>query len=77
MKVLSSIALSLILSASFCNVAYAHPLAPALYELKVESDGSAVLNWKTPTARPIGSRLRPVVPQMCEADRGSAPNSNR
>ena len=66
MKILSSIALSLILSTSFCNIAYAHPLAPALYELKVESDGSAVLNWKTPTARPIGSRLRPVVPQMCK-----------
>ena len=43
----------------------AHPLAPALLSLTLESDGQVEVRWKVSRLRPSGSDVRPVLPSHC------------
>lgn len=65
MKRLLFIALAVAATLPLEYRASAHPMAPALYDLRVSKSGEGTLTWKTPTARPIGSRLQPLVPEAC------------
>jgi hydrogenase/urease accessory protein HupE len=49
------------------TAASAHPLAPALLELREAADGTADVRWKTSRLRPRGVRLEPVLPAECQA----------
>ncbi|MDG2335399.1 MAG: HupE/UreJ family protein [Myxococcota bacterium] len=43
----------------------AHPLAPALLEVKALDAGLAEVSWKTSRLRPRGADIRPVLPEAC------------
>lgn len=45
----------------------AHPLAPALLELKERTDGQVAVLWKRSSLAVPGSDLQPVVPEDCPA----------
>ena len=59
------IALALVLWTG--TTAVAHPLAPALLELKESPGGEVEVLWKRPSLSVPGSRLEPVVPAECPA----------
>ena len=48
--------------------AEAHPLAPALLELKEEAGGRIAVSWKRSALRVPGSELQPILPGDCPAD---------
>ena len=43
----------------------AHPLAPALLEVREQGGGRLDVGWKTPLLRPRGTALAPVLPPAC------------
>ncbi len=45
--------------------AFAHPLAPALLEIRELGEGLAEVSWKTSRLRPRGADVRPVLPDTC------------
>ncbi len=45
----------------------AHPLAPVLLELVEGEDGTTGVLWRTSALRPVGSDVRPRLPDACEA----------
>ena len=45
--------------------ALAHPLAPALLEVKAGDSGLAEVTWKTSRLRPRGVELQPILPPEC------------
>ena len=47
------------------GVANAHPLAPSLLELREGDGGVTEVLWKTSLYQPVGSRLEPVLPELC------------
>ncbi len=47
--------------------AEAHPLAPVLLEIVEQGDGTAGVLWRTSALRPVGSDVRPRLPDSCEA----------
>lgn len=47
--------------------AAAHRLAPALLELVEASPGRFDVVWKTPLQQPVGSEVRPELPESCRA----------
>jgi len=59
--VVSAIALAICAA----DVAGAHPLAPALLEIRELPGGSADVKWKTPVIAAPGSRLHPLLPEAC------------
>lgn len=51
-----------------CNVALAHPLAPAaliLHEAEGQPAGTLEVTWRTSRVRPRGEALRPILPARC------------
>src|SRR5437773_9426467 len=46
---------------------YAHPLAPALLEIREAAGGRVEVGWKTPLIRPRGADLEPVLPARCRS----------
>ena len=52
---------------SAADAANAHPLAPALLELKEESGGQVEVLWKRSSLSVPGSHIEPVVPADCPA----------
>jgi hydrogenase/urease accessory protein HupE len=63
-----SLALAWLLLACFCALASnAHPLAPALLELREEPGGQVEVLWKRSSLSVPGSRIEPVVPPDCPA----------
>lgn len=63
MRVRAGLAL-LLVAALPCRVA-AHPMAPALLELREAADGTVAVRWKEPATRPAGAALTPVLPPDC------------
>ena len=49
------------------SVARAHPLAPAVLEIRETGGGRADVGWKTPLARPRGADLEPLLPARCRS----------
>ena len=47
--------------------AWAHPLSPALLDLRESADGLVQVTWKVPAVRLPGAELRPVLPPHCRA----------
>ena len=47
--------------------ALAHPLAPALLELRESSAGVTEVLWKTPLLKPSGSAIVPLLPTSCRS----------
>lgn len=47
------------------SAARAHPLAPALLQLREGADGRVEVTWKTPLLRPRGTAPEPVLPSRC------------
>ena len=45
--------------------AIAHPLAPALLQLRETTDGTVEVSWKTSVLQVRGSRVTPVLPTHC------------
>ncbi len=45
----------------------AHPLAPALLEIRESGDGRAEVTWKTSRLQSRGVALRPLLPEACRA----------
>jgi hydrogenase/urease accessory protein HupE len=45
----------------------AHPLAPALLDVRQRADGQLDVGWKTPLFRPRGTVLAPALPARCHA----------
>src|SRR5262249_40088139 len=45
----------------------AHPLAPALLDVRQRADGQLDVGWKTPLVRPRGTVLAPALPARCHA----------
>jgi len=56
----------LVLSGTAVQVTHAHPLAPALLELRELPDRKFEVRWKTSLLTPIGSDVRPELPAHCE-----------
>ena len=56
------VGLSLLLGA---GVALAHPLAPALLELREQAGGRVEVKFKTPAKRLPGTKLVPLLPESC------------
>ncbi len=50
---------------TWATTAAAHPLAPSLLRLEEVAPGRVDATWKTPAQRVPGSRLRPILPEMC------------
>src|SRR5205807_25889 len=46
---------------------YAHPLAPAVLEIREAASGRVEVGWKTPLIRPRGADLEPVLPARCRS----------
>ena len=46
---------------------YAHPLAPAVLEIREAAGGRVEVGWKTPLIRPRGADLEPVLPARCRS----------
>src|SRR5881396_2787805 len=44
---------------------YAHPLAPAVLEIREAAGGRLEVGWKTPLVRARGAELVPVLPARC------------
>src|SRR5262245_64067827 len=49
--------LALVALVALPSVARAHPLAPAVLEIRETGDGHADVGWKTPLARPRGAEI--------------------
>jgi hydrogenase/urease accessory protein HupE len=47
------------------GVTSAHPLAPSLLDLRVDASGRAEAVFKTPSLRPSGTSIEPVLPESC------------
>ena len=45
----------------------AHRLAPALLELVEQAPGRFEMVWKTPLQQPVGSSVRPELPESCQS----------
>lgn len=64
-----SIAIALFLSGASVWLAAtpsaAHPLAPALLELKERVDGQVEILWKRSSLKVPGSNIQPIVPEIC------------
>lgn len=45
--------------------AFAHPLDPALLELRESRDGDVIVLWRVPRSQPSAAPLRPVLPDRC------------
>jgi len=58
-------ALLLLVSSLFAFAASAHPLAPALLELREGPQGRVEVRFKTSALTPPGVRLEPVLPERC------------
>lgn len=62
-----------------CSAASAHPLSPALLDLRETADGLVRVKWKVSSVRIPGSELRPVLPARCrtasEPEVGETPES--
>lgn len=62
----AAITLGLLLLALFAPTpADAHPLAPALLELREDSQGSIEVLWKRSSLSVPGSNVQPIVPEAC------------
>jgi hypothetical protein len=48
-----------------CAEVSAHPLAPSSLRLIEADDGTVELRFRTPSARPVGTELAPVMPPAC------------
>lgn len=55
-----------LLALAGAGAAAAHPLAPALLEIRESPDGRAEVTWKQPRVRPRGAWQRPLLPPACE-----------
>ncbi len=64
---LSALALLLLLAAITGSEAGAHPLAPALLEVRELAGGRAEVAWKTSRVRLPGARVQTFLPQECRA----------
>jgi hypothetical protein len=51
-----------------CAAAVAHPLAPALLDLRELGDGRVAVTWKTSRYRATGSEIAPRLPDDCRLD---------
>jgi hypothetical protein len=51
----------------------AHRLAPALLELAERGDGRIDVTFKVPEEQPVGSELRPQLPEGCSAESAPSP----
>ncbi|MDG2304887.1 MAG: HupE/UreJ family protein [Candidatus Binatia bacterium] len=58
--------LTLILAAMVPGLASAHPLAPALLQIREQSDGKAEVSWKTSVLQVRGSKVAPSLPPECK-----------
>ena len=47
------------------SVAHAHPLAPSSLRLVEREDGLVTLRFRTPSTRPVGTEVAPVIPAAC------------
>ena len=65
MKRLGSILLLMAATFAPARPVDAHPMAPALYDLRISESGEGTLTWKTPPVRPGGSALQPIIPEAC------------
>lgn len=45
--------------------ARAHPLAPNLLQLDIQSDGTVMVTWKVSRRRPMGLDFQPIFPEHC------------
>ncbi|MAI79064.1 MAG: hypothetical protein CL917_08990 [Deltaproteobacteria bacterium] len=60
------VSLALIWASLFASdFAKAHPLAPALLEIKALEEGRAEVTWKTSRLRPRGVDIQPILPVEC------------
>lgn len=62
-----SIGLAVLASTMGPRTASAHPLAPALLELREEASGRVAVTWKRSALRVPGSDLQPILPADCPA----------
>ena len=53
------------------GIALAHPLAPALLELREQGDGHVEVRFKTPATGLPGVQLAPALPESCSTKTGS------
>ncbi len=60
--------LAVLVAAPGPRKAEAHPLAPALLELREEASGRVAVTWKRSALRVPGSDLQPILPEACPAD---------
>lgn len=51
----------------FAQGVEAHPLAPALLELREQAGGVVDVRWKTPLLKQTGVRLQPIMPARCRS----------
>jgi hypothetical protein len=58
--------LALAVAAGAARGAAAHPLAPSLLEIRLEPEGTAEVRFKTPSLRPAGTAIEPVLPAHCQ-----------
>ena len=56
---------SLIVVLGASPLAHAHPLAPSSLHLAESADGLVTLRFRTPSTRPVGSALAPILPAEC------------
>lgn len=54
-----------VLLALLPGLSSAHALAPSLLDLRVGADGEASARFKTPSMRPTGTEIAPVLPEAC------------
>jgi len=62
-----SAAAVVLLSVVAAPPAFAHPMAPALLELRELDGGSVAVLWKTPRTLPSAEPLEPRLPESCRA----------
>lgn len=60
--------LALLLLSLAAGTAQAHPLAPALLELRETEPGSYAVQWRTSLVRALGRDVRPVMPAGCAVE---------
>ena len=58
--------LAMLVSALLARSALAHPLAPALLELREDDSGRVAVMWKRSALRVPGSDLQPILPPDCK-----------
>ncbi len=70
LKIALALAVAFVALVSVANPrkAQAHPLAPALLELREEASGRVAVTWKRSALRVPGSDLQPILPEQCPAD---------